>query len=278
VIDRKTGTNGTFAQVGTAAATATSWSDTTVSAGNQYYYTVAATNAIGTSAASNQASVTVPSSNTLVNFASGFAGATGLTLNGSAAISGANLVLTSGGLYQAASAFTTSAVSTATFSTQFNFQLLNATADGFTFTLQNDSPTALGGVGDELGYGADGFTGGHPAITNSVAIAFGLDSDGKGNSSIGLYVNGATPLATNSVDLTSSGINLHSGDMFSAAITYNGTSLTVTITDLQTGATATQVYQVNIASTIGSSNAYVGFTAGTGALTANQSISSWTFT
>ena len=131
----------------------------------------------------------------------------------------------------------------------------------------------MGGLGDELGYGADGYTGGHPAITNSVAIAFGLDSDGVGSSSVGMYLNGATPQITNSTDLTSSGINLHSGDVFNVSITYNGTNLTVTITDATTKATATLVYQVSVAPT-----AYVGFTAGTGGLSATQEILNWTFT
>jgi hypothetical protein len=259
--------------VASVAANVTTWTDTSVTAGNTYYYTVQATNAVGNSANSNETSVTVPAPVT-VNYANGFASAgSAMTLNGSSAVSGSALVLTNGGLYQSASAFTSSQVNTASFTSSFNFQLLNPAGDGFTFTIQNSSPTALGGVGGNLGYGADGFAGGHAAIGNSVAIKFDLaNNSGEGSNSTGLYINGAAPTNVGSVDLTSSGINLHSGDLFNVAMTYNGTTLSVTITDTVTGAKATQNYTVSIGPT-----AYVGFTAGTGGMSATQKILNWTF-
>ena len=42
--------------------------------------------------------------------------------------------------------------------------------------------------------------------------------------------------------------------------------------------TATQTYKVNIAATVGATQAWVGFTAGTGGLSATQDILSWQFT
>jgi hypothetical protein len=51
----------------------------------------------------------------------------------------------------------------------------------------------------------------------------------------------------------------------------------VTITDKVTNASATQRYKVNIVNTVGSRTAYVGFTAGTGGLTATQDILAWDF-
>jgi hypothetical protein len=271
-IERKTGVNGTYSQIGTAVANATSFTDTTVSGGLQYFYRIRATNATGDSAYSNEASVQVGAA--VVDFSSGFANAaSALTLNGAAAVSGSALVLTNGGMYQTASAFTSNVVSVSTFSTQFSFQLLNASADGFTFTIQNAGVTALGGVGGNLGYGADGFAGGHPAIGNSIAVKFDLANNaGEGNDSTGLYVNGASPTNQNSIDLSASGIDLHSGHVFSAAMTYDGTTLKVVLTDTVTSATATQNYQVSMGPT-----AYVGFTAGTGGLSATQKILSWTF-
>ena len=71
------------------------------------------------------------------------------------------------------------------------------------------------------------------------------------------------------IDLSSTGINLHSGDIFNAQLTYNGTMLTVVITDTVTNASATQTYTVNIPAIVGGPTAYVGFTGGTGGLTAH---------
>ena len=40
------------------------------------------------------------------------------------------------------------------FTTDFEFQLLSAVADGFTFTIQNEGVSAIGPGGSGLGYGA----------------------------------------------------------------------------------------------------------------------------
>ena len=61
-------------------------------------------------------------------------------------------------------------------------------------------------------------------------------------------------------------------------MTYDGTTLNVTITDTVTQATASQSYAVNIPSLVGGNTAYVGFTGGTGDLTAVQKILNWTYT
>ncbi len=263
--------------------TTTSYVDTTATNGTPYYYYVTALNGNlapipEESAASNEVSAT-PSSTAVpaINFASGFAGSTSsLKYNGSATISGSDAQLTNSGTYEAGSVFSSSAVNVAQFNTSFQFQSTagTSTADGFTFTIQGASPTALGGYGGALGYGAAGSA---SAIGNSVAIKFDLYSNaGEGPDSTGIYENGATP-TTPSTDLTSTGINLHSGDIFNVAMAYNGTNLVVTITDTTTKATATQTYPVNIPAYTGSS-AYVGFTAGTGGLTSTMNILNWTFT
>ena len=68
-----------------------------------------------------------------------------------------------------------------------------------------------------------------------------------------------------SINLTGSGINLHSGDLMDAHITYDGTTLNLTITDLATMASFTEPFPVNIPGTVGgNSTAYLGFTGGTG--------------
>ena len=92
-----------------------------------------------------------------------------------------------------------------------------------------------------------------------------------------LGAGGAAPTTAGSVDLTNSGIDLHSGHTFNVAITYDGTTLKVTMTDAVTGKSSTQSYAVNIPAAVGGNTAYVGFTAGTGGLAATQDILSWTY-
>ena len=82
---------------------------------------------------------------------------------------------------------------------------------------------------------------------------------------------------TPSIDLSSTAINLHSGDPINVTVSYDGTTLTMTETDLTNNATATQKYQVNIPQQVGGDTAFIGFTAGTGALTATQEILNWSF-
>src|SRR5205085_9413925 len=103
------------------------------------------------------------------------------------------------------------------------------------------------------------------------------NNQGEGVDSTGLYSNGAAPTNIGSIDLTTTGIDLHSGHLFQVNATYDGTTLTVVITDTQTHASATQTYSINITGTVGGANAFVGFTGGTGGLTATQDIVTWTF-
>ena len=213
------------------------------------------------------------SGTTSINLGAGFSSATGLQFNGSASLNGAGLQLTTGGKNQAASAFYTTPMDIRGFTTDFTFQFSNATADGMTFTIQNSSAgmTALGAVGGSLGYG--GTTG----ILNSVAIKFDIyNNSGEGSDSTGLYINGANP-TTPAVDITSSGIMLGNGDTIAAHITYNGTNLTLVLTDTVTGKTYTNSWVINIPTTVGANTAYVGFTGGTGGATSTQTIKSWTF-
>ena len=79
------------------------------------------------------------------------------------------------------------------------------------------------------------------------------------------------------IDLTTTGINLHSGDYFNATLTYDGSNLTLTLTDAITLATWSHVFVVNIPAIVGGNTAYVGFTGGTGGLTSSQKLTSWTY-
>ncbi len=215
------------------------------------------------------------SGNGTVSYGSGFTGSQ-LALNGSAKLNGSRLRLTDGGATEAASAFYPDPLNVESFVTDFSFQLTNPSADGFTFVIQNAGKTALGPTGGGLGYGSD-TPGGTGGIATSVAVKFDLyNNAGEGANSTGLYTNGASP-TTPATDLTSTGVNLHSGDLFKVHAVYNGTALSVTITDTVTGKSATQSYTVNIPSVVGASTAYVGFTGGTGGQTATQDMHTWLY-
>ena len=191
-----------------------------------------------------------------------------LTLNGGAVLNANRLRLTDGNENEARSAFFSTPVNVQQFNTSFDFQLTNPYADGLTFTIQGIGPTALG-----AGEGGLGYTG----IAQSVAVKFDLYSnEGEGPDSTGLYTDGAAPIMP-SINLSSTGINLHSGDIFNAHLSYNGATLVVVITDTVTNATATQSYTVNIPALVGGSTGYVGFTGGSGGATAIQDILNWSY-
>jgi hypothetical protein len=205
-----------------------------------------------------------------IGLGSGFTSGS-MVLNGNAAISGTALSLTTtSGTFQASSAWFPTAVNIQNFTTDFSFQSTagTGTADGITFTLQNNSTAALGGAGGNLGYGL--------TTAKSVAVKFDLYSNnGEGPDSTGLYLNGASP-TTPAVDMTGSGIDLHSGDTFRVHLTYDGTNLAMTITDATTAASFSISWPVNIPSTVGGNTAFAGFTGSTGGFVANQNILSWT--
>jgi len=208
-----------------------------------------------------------------INFASGFT-ATGLQFNGRTKLNGTRLQLTDGGQAEASSAWFTTPVNVQTFTNDFTFQFINPNSDGMTFTIQNAGTTALGLSGGGLGYGAGSPTG-TPGIPTSVAVKFDLFQNvHEGTNSSGLYTNGASPTSP-SVTL-GNGVNLHSGDVLQVHMTYDGTTLTMTITDTVTNATFTTSWPINIPATVGGNTALVGFTASTGLQTTTQVVS-WTY-
>jgi hypothetical protein len=194
--------------------------------------------------------------------------------------------LTDGGGGEAGSVFTTSRVNVSSFNTTFTFRMHDGTspmADGMAFVIQASGPNALGGTGGGLGYGSD-HPGGPQGIPNSVAIKFDLfNNAGEGGDSTGIFFNGDSPTVPSAagektIDLSGTGINFQSQDVFQVTLSYNGTTLTETIKDTNTNATFTTTYTVNIPSVIGSSQAYVGFTGGTGGLTTVADVKTWTYT
>ncbi len=262
-----------FSQVGTVGVNVTTYAaNTNLSSGTMYYYRVRAYNGSGNntySDYSNVASATTSGSPPSLNFSAGFAGSSStLVYNGNAAIVNSRAELTDGGANETSSIFSAAAQNIQKFSTEFTFQLTNATGEGFTFLIQNGAATAIGSGAGQLGFGG---------LNNSVAIKFDTYSDnGEGNDSTGLYTNGSAPLVPDT-DLSTSGIQLASGDVMLVQISYDGTTLTETITDTVTNATATVTYAINIPGTVNSNTAFVGFSGSTSAVTAVQDILTWSF-
>jgi hypothetical protein len=203
------------------------------------------------------------------NFSQGFSEAQGpIQFNGSTGLDDFRLQLTNGGLNEAGSAFYTTQVGSSSFTTDFVFQISNPVANGMTFTLEKVSATALGGTGSGLGYSG---------INHSMAIKFDVATPvGAGQNSVGLFANGTLP-TTPAIDLTGTGINLRSGDQFDAHLTYDGTTLNLTLTDVLTLAKWSHSWTINIPATIGGPHAYVGFTGATGAGSASQKITAWSW-
>jgi hypothetical protein len=250
----------------------------TVSATTTIKAIAAATGLINSNVASATYTYTSPQSGTGSNFVNGFSSAAALmAFNGSTGLADTRLQLTNGGFNQAGSAWYNTPLNVQTFTNDFTFQLANPEADGITFTIQNSGLTALGPSGGGLGYGPSA-PGGAAGIAKSVAIKFDIyDNAGEGGNSTGLYTNGASP-TTPAVTLANTGVNLLSGDTFSVHMVYDGTTLTMTITDGVTNGSYSTSWTVNIPQIVGGNTAYVGFTGGTGGLTASQKIQTWTFT
>lgn len=223
----------------------------------------------------------------IINFPNGFSANDGVILTGSAVLNGSQIQLTDATLVQAGAAWYAAPVNVQTFTTNFTLKFTNATANGMTFTLQNQNPgssdsnslyvsggpTALASSQTGMGYSGNLSYGSvNAGLLNSVAVKFDLYTS-PGNTT-GLYTNGVTP-ATPQTTIT--GVNLKSGDPINVAMTYNGTTLSMTLTDAVTHGTFSTSWAVNIPSIVGGNTAYVGFTGATGGLTAVQDVSSWIY-
>lgn len=207
---------------------------------------------------------------TSIDFSQGFSNTAGLQLNGTAvATNDTRLQLTNGGTNQAGSVFWNAPINIQAFTTTFRFQMTAAMANGFTFTIQNIGPTALGGNSAGLGY---------QDIAKSVAVKFNFyNYQNEGNNSTGVYTNGQPPVNP-SIDMSSSGVFLNSNDAIDCTISYDGTTLNMTLHDGIANKTYTMPpQQINIPATVGGNTAYVGFTGATGGLTAGEKLLTWTY-
>jgi Bacterial lectin len=155
----------------------------------------------------------------------------------------------------------------------------NATADGFTFCIQNSAAGTnvlqTGGGGSGLGY---------YQLTNSIALCAELYENGDDAPGIEVATNGegSAGVVGTGFDYGSTGsVSIISGDPISFNIYYDGSNYDVTMTDLTTSATYSTNYGVGAiweTNIIDSDTAYIGFTAATGGVSAVQTIANFYFT
>ena len=213
----------------------------------------------------------------------GFNNGVGFTTNGGASISGDVLTTTDGGLFEFRNAFFDTPQNISAFDASFVYQATMpggaCFCDGLAFILQ-DSPLGANAVGTTFLGGDFGYTG----ITPSAAIEFGPSNDpvgmfhNPGSPGTNFYTNGATPQNSGIPLLATGTVNVGSQDPILVNVSYNGI-LTEMLTDEVTHDTFFIDYgNVNLPAILGSSEAFIGFSAASGAGAANQTISDFTFT
>jgi hypothetical protein len=160
------------------------------------------------------------------------------------------------------------------------FSTGNGTFDAFTSTTP-PGPAAQGEQGFGLGYGG---------IGQSAAVTFAAAIPSTGVSSTGLFNNGDfptdqplapdvyQPLIGTGIDFTAGAEDPTGPHTYAATLSYDGSALSETITDLITGASFSRDYaNVDLATTVGGDTAYVGFGGGTDGRDATMAITSWTY-
>jgi hypothetical protein len=199
----------------------------------------------------------------------------GLQINGNAACTGGVLRVTPATFNQAGSAFSTAPIplgAGASFSTFFSFRISasgNGGADGLVFVIQPVS-AGLGGAGGGIGY---------LGIPTSLGVEFdnwdnGIGAGDPNDSHVGIDLNGSV----NSVQTALISPPLDDGNIWNAWIDYDGTVLELRLSQGATRPSAPTLSRpVNLASILGTTQAFVGFTSGTGAAFANHDILTWRF-
>lgn len=209
-------------------------------------------------------------------------GATGVIGNPATDDSNRNVLRLTNGLGQSGSAFLTNSVSLAnqaSFSTFFTFNINHPQgisdgdgqgADGIVFVVQTVSNTA-GGSGGGIGY---------LGLGNSVGIEFDTWDNGGGandpnGNHIGINLGGGFNGPTAIVDTRMN----NSADWF-AWVDYDGATNLIEVrlsqTDVRPG-TATLSRTADLAAVLGSTDAFIGFTSGTGSAGGYHDIVNWQF-
>lgn len=219
-----------------------------------------------------------------------FSSVSGLQLNGNAAQASNVLRVTPATYGQSGSFFSTSAVSLASdasFSSAFRFRITSSGgicdedgcgADGLVFAVQTVSNTA-GGAGGGIGYSG---------LPKSVGVEFdtwnnGGWDDSNGNH-VGVDLNGnIDSVAQTNLPTGVGNVNrMNNGAIWSAWVDYNGVTdlLEVRLAQGESVArptTALLSYGVDLTTYLLTTDAFVGFTSGTGSAYGNHDILAWQF-
>ena len=296
--------NGSLINV-TASTSVFTYTDSGLSANTAYTYTINLSNANGAGPQSTYVATTA-----VFNYANFSGSPTGITLSSNAnSISGGQLFIANGspGAHEAGGAmYTTQQNISGGFTSQFSFvcpavSVANTPViNGMSFTVQNvvnnGNPFDLYGAkfsadANMAGYGwyTTAVTGQYNSLT-SIAIVLNWSAQNHGAlnfkngaqaSAIGLYINGGNQgVLTPEQDMTPFGINLYSGHIFAATVTYDSVNLALTfvLQDTSTLAQARFTWPINIPLALGGNLAWIGFTAGTaGSVVVTTAINSWSF-
>lgn len=212
-----------------------------------------------------------------------FSSVAGMQLNGSAAKVGSALRLTPATTSQSGSAFSTTAVSLAadaSFSSAFTFRITDSGgicdsdgcgADGLVFVVQTVANTA-GGVGGGIGY---------QGLPKSVGIEFDTWNNGSWDDNDGNHVGIDLGGNIDSVSQVHVGTRMNNGSIWSAWVDYNGVTDLLEVRLLEglgprPGA-AMLSYTVDLPGQLLTTDAFVGFTSGTGSAYGNHDILAWQF-
>jgi len=214
-----------------------------------------------------------------------FGSVDGLTFVGSTARVGDRLRLTPSEMYKIGAAwYTEKQRIDLGFDTVFRFQMTSGTGDGLAFVIQNERSSAMGWWGAALGYSSwppDNAIG----ISHSLAVEFDTYQNGgywgdPAHDHVSINSHGTEPNdADHHYSLACSWAipTLADGSVHSARITYLPGNMSVYLDGAASPAVSVPVDLPQLLG-LPDGHAWVGFTAGTGALTANEDILDWTLT
>lgn len=209
-----------------------------------------------------------------------FSSVAGLSLNGTSTQNGNKLRLTQALQDEGGSAFSVTPISlglNASFSTFFSFEILDrggadagdSGADGLTFTVQTNAST-VGGTGGGLGY---------EGVPNSLAVEFDTydNVEPGGSNHVGVNTGGSITSLQSTLLLAP---QFDNGSPWYAWVDYNGAISSLEVRWSQTSArpaASMLTRTLDVPTALGSNNAFVGFTSGTGDGWGEHNILSWTF-
>ena len=195
-----------------------------------------------------------------------FGASAGWTRNGNAGpVTNNSVVLTDGNPSEASSVFLNYPQYVGAFVASFTYQDVGGGgADGCAFVLHDSpaGPLALGAAGGSLGCNG---------INPGLAVEFNIYS------SYGAGVAMRPSSQTGPPYTSTAPVNLAGGHPIGVSLSYNGTTLSMTLTDTVSRATFTTNVVVDIVGALGTNTAYVGMTGADGGISSMQVVTNFQF-